>query len=124
MPEGLDGLLEDTPFVLGPDSGTRVLQAAMDLQNDVRLLHSQGTLEPETLAQLRREWGFLQVHESAAIEGNELTLSETQMAIVHGVTISGKPPKHSMEVRNLHNALESLESLARSQAPPHRSGYP
>jgi Fic family protein len=74
-------------------------------------------LDPDTLGRLRQEWGIRQVHESAAIEGNQLTLNETQVAIQRGITISGKPPEHSAEVQNLHNALQYVETLARSSTP-------
>lgn len=117
MPHSLDDILDGTPFLMEPEHGTTVFRAALNLEEQVRLLRSKGCLEPSTLVQLRREWGYIQVHESAAIEGNELSLNETQMAILQCVTISGKPPRHSTEVRNLHNALQFLESLAQSRDP-------
>ena len=112
MPNPLDEILAGTPFLMEPEHGKKVLAAAVELENEVRILRSRGQLEPQTLARLRQEWGFLQVHESTAIEGNELSLNETEMAILRSITITGKPPKHSLEVRNLHAALEFLESLA------------
>lgn len=114
MSNGLEKIFEGTPFLMEPDHGSKVLGAAVELENHVKLLRSQGRLDPETLERLRREWGFQQVHESAAIEGNELSLNETRMAILQSITITGKPPKHSLEVQNLHNALQYLENLAKS----------
>ncbi len=109
--------MEGTPFLMAPEHGAKVLGAAVELENQVKVLRSKGQLEQETLDRLRKEWGFLQVHESAAIEGNELSLNETQMAILRSITISGKPPKHSLEVQNLHSALQFLESLAETKGP-------
>ena len=114
MANGLDKIFEGTPFLMQPEHGGKVLGAAVELENQVKLLRSQGCLESQTLEQLRREWGFQQVHESAAIEGNELSLNETRMAILQSITITGKPPKHSLEVQNLHKALQYLENLAKS----------
>lgn len=110
-------LLQGTLYLLDPQKGPSILDQAAKLSEDVAVLRKQGALEDATLRRLREEWKFRQVHESAAIEGNELTLSETQTAIQRGITISGKPPEHSEEVRNLHDAIEYLEELARNSTP-------
>lgn len=114
----MDSLLSRTPYLLNDEKrAQRVLQEADDLTQQVSMLRHDGKLDEKTLSQLRREWGFQQVHESARIEGNTLTLNETQMAIQRGITISGKPPEHSTEVQNLYRAHEFMETLA-SQAIP------
>lgn len=110
-------LLDGSPYLLDEVSGPQIVRAATELADQVGLLRSSGKLAPETLRKLRDEWGVVQVYESAGIEGNTLDLSETQMAIQKGITISGKPTEHSDEVRNLHSALEFLEQLAQSQDP-------
>lgn len=114
MSDQFTAILEGTPFLMDESHGSKVLGAALELSQQVELLRSKGHLQPETLKKLRQEWGFVQVHESAAIEGNALSLNETQMAIMQGVTVSGKPPKHSAEVQNLHRAIEFLEKLVQS----------
>ncbi len=111
------GLLSGTPYLLDDARAPRILQVVKKLENEIRLLRSSGSLDENTLAKLRQEWGIQSVHESAAIEGNQLTLSETEIAIQRGITISGKPPEHSSEVQNLNEALKYLESLARSRSP-------
>src|SRR5258708_3350178 len=110
-------ILSGTPYALDPRTGPRIVESASALVGDIALFHRQGRLSDETLQRLRKEWGFTQVYESAGIEGNELSLNETQMAIQRGITISGKPPEHSDEVRNLHEALQYLEQLASSRTP-------
>ncbi|MGO9898805.1 MAG: Fic family protein [Solirubrobacteraceae bacterium] len=72
-----------------------------------------GSLDEKTLASLREEWKVEQVFESTGIEGNQLDLSETRLAITRGITISGKPAKDSVEARNMKAALDFLEELAR-----------
>jgi Fic family protein len=111
-------LLEGTPYLLDDATGPKIVRAASDLEDQVANLRSSGTMNLETLKRLREEWGVVQVYESAGIEGNSLDLSETRMAIQRGITISGKPTGHSDEVRNLHLALEYLESLASAKGAP------
>lgn len=110
-------LLSGTPYLLDDARAPRILRIVKQLEEEIRLLRSGGTLEEVTLARLRREWGVQSVHECAAIEGNRLTLRETEIAIQRGITISGKPPEDSSEVQNLDEALEYLESLAQSSSP-------
>jgi Fic family protein len=107
-------LLADTPYLLDESSGPQAMEQARKLHEEVSLLRIRGELDPATLESLQREWRLKQVYESAGIEGNSLTMTETRMAIQRGVTISGKPPVHSEEVRHLNTALVYLETLARS----------
>jgi Fic family protein len=110
-------LLAGTPYLLIGTSGQRIVDAAHKLNEDVALLRTKGALDPKTLEHLRKEWRFREVYESAGIEGNQLTLTETQIAIQQGITISGKPAEHSDEVRHLNTALEYLEQLAHQSDP-------
>jgi len=109
--------LRGSPYVLQEGTGREILSAAQKLAEDVELLRQNGSLDDEVLSELRKEWGVKQVYESAGIEGNELTLNETLLAIQRGVTISGKPPGQSDEVRNLNMALHFLEELFREAKP-------
>jgi Fic family protein len=54
------------------------------------------------------EWTY----NSNSIEGNTLTLRETQMVLEEGFTISGKPLREHFEVINHQEAIEYIESLA------------
>jgi len=73
-------------------------------------------LSPESVASLAAAWDVRMVHESNAIEGNSLTLRETELVLSKGVTVSGKPLKDHLEVVNLAKALDHLKSLARPEA--------
>ena len=110
-------LLKHTPYLLDDKTGQHLIDVALKLHEDVSLLRRDGTIDAATLDQLRREWRFRQIHESAAIEGNELTLNETRIAIQRGITISGKPSEHSDEVQRLNDALDYLEVLVRQTTP-------
>ena len=69
-------------------------------------------LSPESVASLAAAWDVRMVHESNAIEGNCLTLRETEMVLSKGVTVSGKPLKDHLEAVNLAKAWEQVKQLA------------
>jgi Fic family protein len=73
-------------------------------------------LSPESVASLAAAWDVRMVHESNAIEGNSLTLRETELVLSKGVTVSGKPLKDHLEAVNLAKAWEEVKKLARPNA--------
>jgi Fic family protein len=77
-----------------------------------------GGLPKERLERLREYFRLKNIYNSNAIEGNTLTMGETQMVIQEGLTISGKPLKDTIEVHNLNNALEFFETLVKPENPP------
>jgi excisionase family DNA binding protein len=54
------------------------------------------------------------VYNSNAIEGNTLTLRETQLILEEGITISNKPLRDVLEARNHPEALKYVEDVAKS----------
>lgn len=56
-------------------------------------------------------------HHTTAIEGNTLTLEETQVVLEHGVTIGGKTVREHLEVINVREAWERLQSALKPGAP-------
>jgi Fic family protein len=69
-------------------------------------------LSPESVASLAAAWDVRMVHESNAIEGNSLTLRETELVLSRGVTVSGKPLKDHIEALNLAKAWDKVKALA------------
>jgi len=59
------------------------------------------------------EWTY----NSNAIEGNTLTLRETQLILETGLTIGGKSLREHFEVINHQSAIEYVEALARHDEP-------
>ncbi len=53
------------------------------------------------------EW----IHSSNSIEGNTLTLKETQMVIQDGITVSGKTLREHFEAVNHKDAIEYIEQI-------------
>jgi Fic family protein len=54
-------------------------------------------------------------YESNRIEGNTLTLKETDLVINEGMTISGKPLKDHLEAINHRDALEYIKEIAQNK---------
>jgi Fic family protein len=73
-------------------------------------------LSPESVVSLAAAWDVRMVHESNAIEGNSLTLRETELVLSKGVTVSGKPLKDHLEAVNLAKAWETVKELAKPGA--------
>jgi Fic family protein len=59
------------------------------------------------------EWSY----HSNAIEGNTLTLNETQVVIRDGITVKGKSLREHLEAVNHHEAIGLVERLAGSSGP-------
>lgn len=53
-------------------------------------------------------------YESNRIEGNTLTLQETQLVIEKGLTISGKPLREHLEAINHKEAIEFIKDIAKN----------
>lgn len=69
-------------------------------------------LSPESVASLAAAFDVRMVCESNSIEGNTLTLRETEIVLSKGVTVSGKPLKDHLEAVNLMKAWEQVKGLA------------
>ena len=72
-------------------------------------------LPAAVVANLRDVFRTEFTYNSNAIEGNSLTLTETQLVIVEGQTIRGKSLREVYEARNHPEAIEYVESLAGEQ---------
>lgn len=70
-------------------------------------------LSPESVASLAAAWDVRMVFESNSIEGNSLTLRETELVLSKGVTVSGKPLKDHLEAVNLALAWERVKEIAK-----------
>ena len=53
-------------------------------------------------------------HETTAIEGNTLTLRETQAVLEEGITVHGKSLREHLEVINANESLDFLESAIKT----------
>jgi len=76
-----------------------------------RLLDSHRPLSVERVRRLREAMEIEFTYHSNAIEGNRLTLRETQLVIREGVTVGGKSVRDHLEAQNHPSAISYVESL-------------
>jgi cell filamentation protein, protein adenylyltransferase len=74
-------------------------------------------LTPAVVRRLQDDLRVLLTYHSNAIEGNTLTLRETQMIIEHGLTIGGHPLREYLEATNHAEAFTYLLTLADARTP-------
>jgi Fic family protein len=86
------------------------------LTSKLQRLTALRPLSPESVASLAAAWDVRMVYESNSIEGNSLTLRETELVLSKGVTVSGKPLKDHLEAVNLAKAWERVKALAQPGA--------
>jgi len=88
-----------------------------------RLIEKKAQLDhyrPLASAVVQRLHGDLRVlltFHSNAIEGNTLTLRETQLIIEHGLTVGGHPMREYLEATNHAEAFDHLAPLANGKQP-------
>jgi len=73
-------------------------------------------LSKELLDNLKRQLLIKQVYHSNAIEGNKLSLRETEL-ILNGMVVNERPLKDEVEAKSLANATEYLYSLIDGREP-------
>jgi Fic family protein len=74
-------------------------------------------LPPAVVAHLQADLRIRATYHSNAIEGNTLSLRETQVVIEHGITIGGKTLREHLEAINHAQALDTLVPLADATTP-------
>ena len=73
-------------------------------------------LPPMLVKKLREQLEIEYTYHSNALEGNTLTLRETQLVIEEGITISGKSLREILEARNHPEAIEFVVGLVDSKS--------
>ena len=85
------------------------------LNEKVAVLKKIRPISKAALAKIKEallvEWTF----NSNSIEGNTLTLRETQMVLQEGITIKGKPLREHFEAKNHENAINHLYTLVNNK---------
>lgn len=107
-----------TPYYLTAGAGTNAIQSILgELADRVELLRAQGKLTGSTLHDYYGEKRFEQIAESNALEGSTLSVGETELAVLKGMTISGHDPAFSRDAQALARALDELTEMARAETP-------
>jgi Fic family protein len=76
-----------------------------------RQLDQQRPLSAARVRKLREALQLQMTYHSNAIEGNTLTLRETQLVLEEGITIKGKPLRDHLEAKDHKEALDFLFDL-------------
>ena len=79
-------------------------------------LNSKRPISKETLKSLKESINLEWTYNSNGIEGNTLTLRETQ-AVLEGITVGGKSLKEHLEVINHKQAILFLDNLIKDKEP-------
>ena len=108
--------LDGSPYSL-EETGGWVWQKAAELQERVDELREQGRLSEQTLRAYFGDTRFRQIAESNAIEGNTLSVEETETAVLKGTAIAGHDPAYAKDAVNLSKALERMVELAGDASP-------
>ncbi len=87
------------------------------LESRVRSMREVGKLSSDSLRHLGRLFRIKNIYNSNAIEGNLLDQGETRLVVQEGLTISGKSLRDQAEAKNLAQALDYLEDLAKEELP-------
>src|SRR5256885_4303 len=108
-------VLSDTPYGIEGPAERNLAKTLTGLDERVALLRGTGKLTDETLKQYYGGKRFEQVAESNALEGSTLSVGETELAVLKGVTLLGHDPGYVRDAQALHRALLRLEEMARSR---------
>lgn len=81
-----------------------------------KCLDSFRPLSPAHVAKLNEAFDTEYTYDSNRIEGNSLTLRETDLVINRGLTVGGKPMKDHLEAINHRDALNFVRELASNKA--------
>lgn len=82
----------------------------------VQRINAARPLSQAQLASLKSDFVVRYAHNTTAIEGNTLTLRETQVVLENGITVKGKPLQDHLEVLNVRDALLDLDGMVSRRA--------
>src|SRR5713226_9878758 len=83
--------------------------------NKRKKLDTYRPLPIDTVRRLHGDFRVLFTYNSNAIEGNTLTLAETQMVLEYGMTVEGHPLREYLEATNHAEAFDFLDELVSTQ---------
>jgi len=79
-------------------------------------LQSARPLAQSVLSKIKEAISIEWTYNSNSIEGNSLTLRETQMVLQEGITVKGKPLREHFEAHNHDKAIDHLYKLINSKS--------
>ncbi len=94
-----------------PQEAQMNARIARRLRQKKKQLDGYRPLEPFTVQRLHQDLRVLATYHSNAIEGNTLSLRETQMVLEYGITVDGHPLREYLEATNHAEAFDALPKL-------------
>ena len=83
-----------------------------DFRKEIESFRAEGPLDHLSLAKLEEHFKASHVYNSAAIEGNRLTLQETILVLKEGIEVRDKSLHDTLEVKRLGQAFDYLKELS------------
>ena len=106
--------------IIKPDDNNFIIDLADNYFDEVdslkKELDSKRPIPKETLKSLRESINLEWTYNSNGIEGNTLTLRETQV-VLEGITVGGKSIKEHLEAINHEKAILFLDDLVKDNEP-------
>jgi len=94
--------------MLNPKAHDRILSKK-------KILDNLRPLPPQLVKKLHEQMQIEFTYNSNAIEGNTLSLRETQLVIQEGITVGGKSLREHLEAKNHPEAIDYVEKLAQQE---------
>jgi hypothetical protein len=107
LPES-DGELD-----LEPDTRARLISLA----DEVAAFRAKGALEPVAARKLGEYFRLQHIYHSSGIEGNRLSLRETEVVLLEDIELGDRPLADQIEVKDLAAAFRFLEQCAQQNEP-------
>lgn len=91
--------------------------ALQQIDQKKQILDQSRPLPPASVKSLINDFRLRHTHETTAMEGNTLTLRETQAVLEEGITVHGKSLREYLEVINAKDSLDFLDTAIKNQEP-------
>lgn len=98
-----------------PKMNAKVESILREVDEAKRLIDEARPLPSPTVQALQDDFTIRYAHETTAIEGNTLSLRETQVVLEDGITIGGKTIREHLEVLNVREALNWLTDFVQNK---------
>ena len=116
----IDALKPTDKRIIRPDENKFIINVENDFFDEVdnlkKKLDSKRPIPKETLNSLKESINLEWTYNSNGIEGNTLTLRETQV-VLEGITVGGKSIKEHLEAINHEQAILFLDELVKEDNP-------
>lgn len=98
---------------LEPDAKARIIS----LHEQIEVFRNSGPLDEAAVKKLSEYFRIQHIFHSTGIEGNRLTLHETQVVVREGLELNDKPLADQLEVKDLDSAFSFLEECTQKNTP-------